>query len=292
MLPVMRLTIDSWGIREIERLAESPEFGRRRTDDLVFVVLSHQILEGINAYVKFGILRLEVPEKYHGLQTWDTPTPPDLHQCHFYPAKITNSTRFRTIDLDQTTGITFFFSNDQIYAVHAHTRTTPYAQVTYQRLPHRRQQSVTWIYVPFAQRDTVVAIGSRMPSSGATFSSTCLLFRMKLGGDVSVGVGLSEEVRDVLLSKAPTTLIYNELESQPVSVFGACPTEVEEDSRPATPFSQPLIDDAPFPYAYFSLAPLERVNRARIFNAELTGFCVGILFDTKTALSDHLGNAE
>lgn len=52
MLPVMRLTIDSWGIREIERLVESPKFGRRRTDGLVFVVLSHQSLEGINAYFK------------------------------------------------------------------------------------------------------------------------------------------------------------------------------------------------------------------------------------------------
>lgn len=52
MLPVMRLTIDSWGIREIERLVESPEFGRRRTDGLVFVLLSHQSLKGINAKFK------------------------------------------------------------------------------------------------------------------------------------------------------------------------------------------------------------------------------------------------
>jgi hypothetical protein len=52
ILPVMCLTIDSWGIREIERLAESLEFGRRRTDGLVFVVLSHESLEGINARFK------------------------------------------------------------------------------------------------------------------------------------------------------------------------------------------------------------------------------------------------
>jgi hypothetical protein len=115
---------------------------------------------------------------------------------------------------------------------------------------------------------------------------------MQLGGDVSVGVGLSEEVRDVLLSEAPTTLIYNELESQPVSVFGAYPTEVEEDSRPATPFSQPLIDDAPFPHAYFSLAPLERVNRVRVFNNELTGFCVGILFHYHNGAQRALGQCR
>lgn len=52
MLPVMRLTIDSWGIRDIERLVESPNFGRRRTDGLVFVVLNYESLEGINAYFK------------------------------------------------------------------------------------------------------------------------------------------------------------------------------------------------------------------------------------------------
>ncbi|CAJ0547345.1 Ff.00g040990.m01.CDS01 [Fusarium sp. VM40] len=165
--------------------------------------------------------------------------------------------------------------------------------MTYQRLPRRRQQAVAWIYIPVAQRDAVVALGSRVPSSEATFSSgTCLLFRMQLGGDVSVGVGLSEEFRDVLLSKSPTTIIYNELELQPVSVFGAYPTEVRKDSRPATPFSQPLIEQPQFPYAYFSLAPLERVDRIRIFNDELSGFCVGILFGYQNGAQRSVGQCR
>jgi hypothetical protein len=109
---------------------------------------------------------------------------------------------------------------------------------------------------------------------------------------VSVGVGPSEEVRDVLLSKAPTTIIYNELESQPVSVFGAYPTEAGEKNWPTTPFSQPLIDDPPFPYAYFSLAPLERVNRVSIFNDELSGFCVGILFKYQNGAQRSLGQCR
>jgi hypothetical protein len=49
MLPIMRLTIDSRGLREIERLKESPKFKTRRTEDCVFVVLSRDSLEGINA---------------------------------------------------------------------------------------------------------------------------------------------------------------------------------------------------------------------------------------------------
>ena len=93
MLPIMRLTIDSWGLREIKRLKESPKFKTRRTEGCVFVVLNRDSLEGINAHFKvrtryasdktqnnkryystnrvlqFGNSRLELLGEYRGLQT-------------------------------------------------------------------------------------------------------------------------------------------------------------------------------------------------------------------------------
>lgn len=37
--PVIRLTVDSWGIRTIERLSDHPRFKNWRTDNLVFIIL-------------------------------------------------------------------------------------------------------------------------------------------------------------------------------------------------------------------------------------------------------------
>jgi hypothetical protein len=115
---------------------------------------------------------------------------------------------------------------------------------------------------------------------------------MQLGGDVSVGLGHFEEAKDLLLSKAPTTIIYDELEQRPVSVFGAYSTGVEKKNLPVTPFSRPLVDDPPFPCAYVSLAPLECVSHVRIFNDEARGFCVGILFEYQNGAQRSLGQCR
>ncbi|KAH7019666.1 hypothetical protein EDB80DRAFT_205734 [Ilyonectria destructans] len=102
-LPIFRLIIDSYGIREIERLPERPRFQRTRSDSLAFVILEQCYLQGVTAHFKFGFLRLELPETCYSLQIWDTPTPPVIEQCTFYPADITSSTYFRTIELCKTT---------------------------------------------------------------------------------------------------------------------------------------------------------------------------------------------
>ncbi|POR31267.1 Uncharacterized protein TPAR_08516 [Tolypocladium paradoxum] len=285
-LPIIRLTIDSWGIKQVERLSERPGFKRWRTDSLVFVVLDQSHFEGVTAHFKFGLLRLSLPKTCHGLETWDTPTPPDMERCFFYPANITSSTQFRTIDLSQTTGITFFFCRGEIYAVHAHTRVAPCAQSTYQRLSRRRQRSVVWVYVPISKKDPIAALGTR--SSG----STCLLFRMKLGGDVPVGLVSSEQAKDLLLSKPPPgTIIYNTLELQRVSVLGAYTTE-RDDGSPISPFAHPFIGDAPFPNACFSLAPLKGVSRVGVFNNRQTGFCMGILLEYDNGAQRSLGQCR
>lgn len=51
-LPIVRLTIDSRGIKKIERLPEYPWFKRWRTDGLAFVILHQSCLEGVTAHLK------------------------------------------------------------------------------------------------------------------------------------------------------------------------------------------------------------------------------------------------
>ena len=75
--------------------------------------------------------------------------------------------RFHTIDLRRTTGITFFFCLDEVYAIHAHTSATPCAERTYERLPRRRQRTVTWLYLPLPSNDHVVAFGLQKQQSGS-----------------------------------------------------------------------------------------------------------------------------
>ncbi|KAH6955686.1 hypothetical protein BKA56DRAFT_503580 [Ilyonectria sp. MPI-CAGE-AT-0026] len=284
-LPIVRITIDAWGIKKVERLPEEPSFTTWRTNAHVYVVLHRLYLGGTIAHFKFGLLRLKVP--HSGLKTWDTPTPPGGAGCRFYPQNITDHTQFRTIDLTKVTGITFFFADGKIYAIHPHTRQTPCAQSTYQqRLSPHLQTVVTWVYFPISKNDSVDTLGVRMlPATGG------YVFRMKLAGDIPVGLDRSRDVRDVFLAQSPLTLIHDTRDTLPVSTIGAYSTEKDITSW-VTPFCSPSIGEAPFQDALFSSAPLERVRCLSIFNHRETGFCVGILLEYDNGAQRSLGQCR
>ncbi|KID82755.1 hypothetical protein MGU_09924 [Metarhizium guizhouense ARSEF 977] len=291
-LPVLRLTIDSWGIKKVERLPEYPAFQGWRTENLLFVVLQERDIEGVIAHLKFGCLRLELPNIIDGLQVWDTPTPPALNRCSFHPAGLSHSTQFRTIQLSQTTGITFFFCFGEIYAIHAHTRRTPSAQSTYQLLSRRRQASVTWVYIPISGEDYIALLGARMMDKSSA-GCICLILRMKLAGDVVVGFTYSQEARYLVLSKSPpSTIIYNTSQLRPISVIGAYTTQ-KDDNLPIDPFRCPLIEkNPPFRDACFSLSPLNGTSRIRLFNDKDNGFCLGILLEFNNGAQRSLGQCR
>lgn len=127
------------------------------------------------------MMRLQFPKTHTGLQTWDTPTPPNIEECILYPWDTTNTTQFKTIDLSQIFGLTFFFSYGGIYDIHAHTKTWPCAQSTYRKLSRRRQSAVAWIYVPISRTDSIALIGERLlrhenttPNGISLLVSTCI----------------------------------------------------------------------------------------------------------------------
>lgn len=73
-------------------------------------------------------------------------------------------------------------------------------------------------------------------------------------------------------------MIYNTAELEAVSLIGACAT-INEDNPPTTAFQHPLVGDAPFPNACFSLATLENVRRLGVFKDKQSGLCAGILLE-------------
>ncbi|KAH6667292.1 hypothetical protein B0J14DRAFT_489952, partial [Halenospora varia] len=283
---IIRLTIDSCGIRKIESLPKNPPYSESRSHNMAFVIQEKSCLNGIIAWFKHGLLRLELLEASLGLQIWDTPTPPDLEYCTFYPANITASTCFRTIEMRETIGITFFFCRGKVYAIHAHTLTMPCAMTTLEHLSCRRQRTVAWVYIPISPSDQVVAFGTQLQRSDGHF------FRTKLAGDIPIGPYHSGDTRDFILSKAPPmTLIYNTVDLQPISVIGAYSGKGHKSGSIA-PFRHPTPDEPPFQDACFSSAPLEMVTRVQVFYNEENTYCRGILLEYENGAQQALGQCR
>lgn len=197
-LHAMRLTIDSYGIRRIERLAGSLRYQQRRTNHLAFVILEADKMQDVTAHFKvcsrllitklgatlfshtfkFRYARLDVPAACgDDFRIWDTPSPPSLEQCLLWPSEIGPSMRFCTIELHQTFGITFFVHSGDIYAAHAHTPRGSSAKASCSRLSRRRQQSAAWVYVPVSASDSVAAFGVGKAGARGSF---CLLVSLNL----------------------------------------------------------------------------------------------------------------
>ncbi|KAI1506026.1 hypothetical protein F5X99DRAFT_404574 [Biscogniauxia marginata] len=283
--PFMRLTIDSRGIKTVERLPEMPRFELWRSDRLAFVIIEESCVKD------FGMLRLELPKTLSGLQTWDTPTPPDQVHTTLYRADIGNSTQFRTIKLCDATGITFFFCHGNVYAIHAHTASAPSAKRTFESLSRRRQHTVTWLYVPIPPNDRITAFGTRLSKSRNQYADgLCFLFRMRLAGDIVAGP-YAGDFGHFGLTTAPVALIYDTADLGPVSVIGACSKELRR-KMDIVPCPQPRPKDVPLQNAIFSSGSLNNVVRIQTFHAEDNEACRGILLEYQNGAQRPLGQCR
>ncbi|KAI5464316.1 hypothetical protein BGZ63DRAFT_377438 [Mariannaea sp. PMI_226] len=74
---IWRITMDEYGISEIERLAARPQPFREWKDPAeAYTIVDENIAKDIQVVIKFGLARLELPMNCSGLQIWDTPSPP------------------------------------------------------------------------------------------------------------------------------------------------------------------------------------------------------------------------
>ncbi|KAM7198712.1 hypothetical protein V8F20_006027 [Naviculisporaceae sp. PSN 640] len=297
--PVVRLTIDAEGIRRIELLWGEPRYTSQRTDRLAFVVEELATFKGIDAHFEDGLVQLYSKSGYPRLRIWDTPTPPDLSLC----TKLLGSEdlqpfrwrRWRTVELDSITGLTFFYRHRVLIGIHPHRADDidTSASDTYQRLrlnQGQEKEDVVWIYHPMSSSDTINIFGSR---SGDTFLVTpTILIRSRLSGDVIIGPMVPGAVREDVLgpeNQNPTTLIYVEPTGPyPVPYLGTyrrtttasitnsyttltISSQPQPRSPPTTqrdfPPDNNLYARGPLPrvLAYYSAAPLEGIISAQVF---------------------------
>jgi hypothetical protein len=114
------------------------------------------------------------------------PTPPELSRCLTLPRERRSTELFRTIDLCNITGLTFFVDPDRcrLMAVHAHSKRQPCAMDTYISTPATGWEGVEnteWIYMPLPSGDEVLRCGpsaERDHDQSGPFMVSCHLQRI------------------------------------------------------------------------------------------------------------------
>jgi hypothetical protein len=130
-----------------------------------------------------GLVRLKLPRKLDasGLRIWDTEAAPITPECKYGPDHVSLwAKRYRTIDLDQVYGITFFVAYGEIYGIHPHYSRSSSAMGTFRKLgvtfdlvaglpassryfnnARHIQNDIRWYYMPVGPRDRITAVGTR-----------------------------------------------------------------------------------------------------------------------------------
>ncbi|KAM0478576.1 hypothetical protein ACHAPX_005165 [Trichoderma viride] len=288
--PIVKITIDCWGLKRIERLTDYPPFAGNRSDTEVYIIETQDRLRDVRVQFQSGMARLEISKQAADLQLWDTPAPPPLESLQNMP-KPTGTIQFATIDLKKVHGLTFFVTNGSTLAVHSHTRRRPRPDTTFNQLSRQRQRHTAWVYVPFPSKDRLTHFGIRAPhkftKSPWAKSDYSYLFRFEVAGDVMVGPNFVGPTQDFIWPvQEQLLLIFNVAELAAISAMSAYPNQNSE-MQPFARFSKPLFQDA-----CFSSAPLENVALLHVYSDAETGLCRGILAEYNNGSQRALGECR
>ncbi|EXA51634.1 hypothetical protein FOQG_03490 [Fusarium oxysporum f. sp. raphani 54005] len=156
---IVRLTVDCLGLKEIQRLQDWPGYNHIRSNTCAYVFFTQEQANSSFISSKFGRAFIENPHDSRAFQFWDTPSPP-LRGLKMFPRPDRpGSIRYRTVDLLNTTGLTFFFLRGFIMAVHPHTANSPVAAPTIQHFSRYEQDHMIWTYIPISSTDSLLRIG-------------------------------------------------------------------------------------------------------------------------------------
>ncbi|EGX91146.1 hypothetical protein CCM_05304 [Cordyceps militaris CM01] len=275
-----RLTIDSYGLREIERLADVPPRSPIRSETYAYVVGS------------FGLGRLYPHKLMPPLRSWDTPGPPVLTDDQLSPDLQPICPRLGTIETRHSFGITFFISSGTIAAIHAHTKQAPSAYSCFQRLNPVKKKWVAWIFVPIC--GGIDKFGFRIPllPPGATLPQFAgsLLLRMTLSGEVMLGPYM-DYGKDLWMEDDATTLIHGISRMGAVYPLGRAARNAEGEEEEVF-YQNPMNLSPPFEHAYFSYAELDEVTNVDIYHDEALGICRGVVVGYKSGGARALGQCR
>lgn len=137
---LLRIEIDSMGVKSIESLQGYPEPCPRRSDCAAYVVLSRDEADQVIAHFKTqrsletvqkeGVKsetqhqRARLRKGQARLQIWDKPVPPLAGSCA-WSDDVSRYPHLRTINLDEAFGLTFIFRSGLLHSIHGHTAAKP-----------------------------------------------------------------------------------------------------------------------------------------------------------------------
>ncbi|KAH7196596.1 uncharacterized protein B0J16DRAFT_312944 [Fusarium flagelliforme] len=202
---ITKLTLDRHGVRKIESLSDWPH---------------KAVTSPIQARLSFDSEGPDFP------QIWDTPTPP-VKELSLTPRTARSlDPRFRTVDLRNTTGLTFFYQNRSILRIHSHTASSPTALETYRRLPATVQEKLVWAYVPISPNDRILEFAVRESNQLSTadwlmFREPTVIIRTKLLDDFILGHWQGTIKKDQLFEFTPHILVYTVSNALGCVAFGA-----------------------------------------------------------------------
>ncbi|KAJ3485697.1 hypothetical protein NLG97_g6758 [Lecanicillium saksenae] len=272
----LRLTIDSYGLREIERLSSFPTKSVDRSEAHAHVVDTVQRLGQIAVSLDLDAFTRKRACGPCGLGIHQHP--PVLPDYEFSPELQPICPRLGTIETKKSFGITFFISSGQIAAIHAHTLQAPSAYSCFQRLNPVKKRWVAWIFVPL--RGGIDKFGFRtplLPPGAAVLPQFAgnLLLQMSISGEVMLGPYIPLG-KDYWMEDDPTTLIHGISRMGAVYPLGTASRD-EEGEEEEVFYRNPLSLAAPFDHAYFSYAELHDVASVEVYHDKALHICRGVL---------------
>ncbi|KAF5647564.1 uncharacterized protein FTJAE_1620 [Fusarium tjaetaba] len=293
---VLRLTVDRDGLKQIEKLESWPEYSQVRSN--AFAYLFVVPFRATKAHVDFKLgrafLKKEIGFGYG--EFWDTPNPPEKGLSMFAtPLLRFSSTRFRTVDLCNITGLTFFYFRGYIMGVHAHTADSPAATSTFNEISAIDPKYLMWAYVPISRKDSLMRIGVRDTLTiyvPPTFLKPTVLISTKLAGEFALGpdYGYAEEV--FLSEKEPTVFVYNVPHKRGYGMYGA--VSDQEGDEPSAPFPRlfPSEEGPPYRGRIHFEAPAKGIVHVDVYYNEANGYCKGLLLEYANGAQRALGQCR
>ncbi|KAI1057780.1 hypothetical protein LB506_001093, partial [Fusarium annulatum] len=269
---IVRLTVDCLGLKEIQRLHDWPEYNHTRSNTYTYVFFTQGQADRSFIYSKFGRAFIDNPDDSQDFPFWDTPNPP-LRGLKMFPRPDRpGSIRYRTVDLLNTTGLTFFFLRGFIVAVHSHTANAPAAAPAIQHFSRYEQGYMIWTYIPVSSTDILLRIGV-----GDTWQRSIEICTKLTGTCLFGPYDCYMDTRDVS-GNTPSVLVHN----VPIERVGGSlgiVTEHNLESEPLLSFPRYHNDDMDPPGmgCINTVAPAKNVTHADVYYDRSSGYSKGLL---------------
>ncbi|KAF5551720.1 hypothetical protein FNAPI_7326 [Fusarium napiforme] len=298
---VFRLTLDSHGLLDIERLPYWPEYKSCRYGPYKYFFLDSDEAEHTWLYFRFGHARMKLgPSLSRPIQLWDIPSPPNPTTKGLELLLVprgTDATCIRTLDLRNITGITFFYYRGTLMGLHAHTPEDPIALTTVKDILSDYEPNLVWIYMPIAHGDRIVRFGLRTWRNDREEPAShhmCLLMTTKLAGDFSLGPNFHDEDMNYFFRGTPTVLFHNTPAKGGITLLGLAGDKNQERLRaPRFPIISLSMDQLINGGDAVTVdIPLKNAVRIDIFTERATGYMRGFILEYKNGAKRSAGQCR